>query len=83
MTKIIETIVFRCVEYPLLYVTLDDGTDVPVSDTALQDALLDAEGNYVSDEARVVDEQISCYMDNLENAAEEDVQAFVEECYAE
>ena len=78
----IDTIVFKGMVYPIAYVELADGTEVPVSSSALQDALLDAEGRYVSAEARWVDEQIACFMPDMQNASYEQVLAFAEECYA-
>ena len=78
----IDTIEFNGMVYPIAYVELADGTEVPVSSSALQDALLDAEGRYVSDEARRVDEQIACFMPDMQNASYEQVLAFAEECYA-
>ena len=78
----IDTIMFNGMVYPIANVELADGTEVPVSSSALQDALLDTEGRYVSTEARRVDEQIACFMPDMQNATHEQVLAFAEECYA-
>ena len=78
----VDTVEFNGKTYPLVYVELADGTNVPVSSSALQDALLDAEGSYLSEEAREVDERIACFMPHLQNATREQVLAFAEECYA-
>ena len=79
---VFDAIEFEGMVYPIAYVELADGTEVPVSSGALQDVLLDAEGRYVSEEARQVDEQIACFMPDLQNATHEQVLAFAEECYA-
>ena len=68
-------------EYPTKLLDIPDFGEKLVSIESLQKSLHDAEGFYVSDEARVVDEKIFFFVPD--NAIDEDEKAlteFVDEC---
>ena len=78
--EVITLIKFNGREYPTKLLNIPGFGEKLVSIEGLEKTLFDAEGFYVSDEARVIDEKIFFYVpDNIINSNEKSLVELIEE----